>query len=68
MTCAITTLCSGFVLGENVQAANNKEWKFENNKWSYVDSNNLRSKDWENIKGIGFTLIQREKWKSDGSI
>lgn len=54
LTCAITTLCSGFVLGENVQAANNKEWKFENNKWSYVDSNNLRSKDWENIKGDWF--------------
>ena len=53
-TCAITTLCSGFILGENVQAANNKEWKFENNKWSYVDSNNLRSKDWENIKGDWF--------------
>ncbi len=54
LTCAITTLCSGFVLEENVQAANNKEWKFENNKWSYVDSNNLRSKDWENIKGDWF--------------
>ena len=45
LTSAIITLCSGLVLGENVQAANNKKWKFENNKWSYVDSNNLRSKD-----------------------
>ena len=54
LTCAISTLCSGFVLGESVQAANNKKWKFENDKWSYVDSNNIRSKSWEKIKGDWF--------------
>ena len=54
LTCAITTLCSGFLLGESVQAANNKKWKFNNDKWSYVDSNNLRSKSWEKINGEWF--------------
>lgn len=63
----LACLTIGIFSSKSVQATNKKEWKLENNKWVYVDSNNLRSKSWEKINGDWFyfnsTGEMQEGWQ-----